>query len=70
MGSSLSYMLASGAFRTLEKPYLVGGILMVLGYLQAAVQGAPRYDRPEFRKELRRWQRKRLWGLLRGQGVR
>ena len=70
MGSSLSYMIASGAFRTLEKPYLIGGLLMVMGYLQAALQGMPRYDEPGFRKELRRWQRERLFRLLRGRGVR
>ncbi|MFP6639629.1 MAG: glycosyltransferase family A protein [Myxococcota bacterium] len=70
MGSSFFYMVASGAFRTMEKPYLIGGMLMVLGYLQAAMQGAPRYEQPGFRKELRRWQRQRLLGVFRGKGVR
>lgn len=70
MGSSLPYIVASGAFRAREKPYLVGGALIVAGYLQAAMQGKPRFEAPGFRKGLRRWQRDRLLGLLKGRGAR
>jgi biofilm PGA synthesis N-glycosyltransferase PgaC len=70
MGSAFPYIVASGAFRAKEKPYLIGGALIVAGYLAAAVRGVPRYDDLEFRKGLRRWQYGRLLGLLRGRGAR
>lgn len=70
MGSCLPYILASGAFRAREKPYLMGGLLIIVGYLCAAISQQPRYEDPEFRRDLRRWQYRRLFGLLRGQGVR
>ena len=70
MGSAFPYVVASGAFRMREKPYVVGGALIVAGYLRAALQGEPRFDDPMFRKGLRRWQYERLFGVLRGQGPR
>lgn len=60
MGSSFPYIVASGVKRMAERPYLIGGILIVAGYVQGALRGEPRYPDPEFRRELRRWQRARL----------
>lgn len=70
MGSSLPYVVASGVFRFHEKPYVLGGLLIVLGYLSAALARRPRYAEPGFRAALRQWQRARLVGLLRGAGFR
>jgi poly-beta-1,6-N-acetyl-D-glucosamine synthase len=70
MGSAFSYVLASGLFRMAEKPYGIGGALIVAGYLQAALRGEPRYQDLEFRRHLRGWQYGRLKQLLRGGGVR
>lgn len=70
MGSSFSYVLASGVFRMRERPYGVGGLLIIAGYLAAAGRRAPRYEDPAFRRSLQTWQRGRLRGLLRGAGVR
>ncbi len=70
MGTSLPYIIASGAFRAKEKPYIVGGALIVAGYVQAALERAPRYEAPGFRENLQAWQRGRLLALLRGQGAR
>jgi poly-beta-1,6-N-acetyl-D-glucosamine synthase len=70
MGSSFPYVLASGVFRMREEPYIVGGLLIVAGYLGAAIRRAPRYQDPAFRKNLQRWQRRRLTGLLAGKGPR
>lgn len=70
MGSSLAYVLASGLFRMRERPFVVGGLLIVAGYLAAALRRDPRYEDPAFRRDLRRWQRGRILGVLRGQGVR
>jgi cellulose synthase/poly-beta-1,6-N-acetylglucosamine synthase-like glycosyltransferase len=65
MGSALPYVLASGLLRMREKPYLIGGVLIAVGYLRAALRRKPRYDDPEFRADLRRWQYRRLGRLLR-----
>lgn len=60
MGSAFSYIVGSGVHRMRERPYLLGGLLIIVGYLKAALLGRPRYDDAEFRRELRRWQRQRL----------
>ena len=70
MGSSFPYVLASGLFRMRERPYAIGGLLIVAGYLRAALSREERYGDPQFRRELRRWQRRRLTRLLGGGGVR
>lgn len=70
MGSWFPYVLASGVFRMREKPYGIGGLLIVAGYLQAALQRAPRYGDPAFRADLRRWQARRLRALASGRGAR
>jgi len=70
MGSTFPYVLASGIFRMRERPYLTGGLLIIAGYLQAALRREERYGDPGFRNELRRWQRRRLLKLLAGGGTR
>jgi poly-beta-1,6-N-acetyl-D-glucosamine synthase len=68
MGSTFPYVLASGIFRMREKPYGVGGLLIVVGYLLAALRREPRYDDAEFQRELRRWQYRRLAAIVRPRG--
>ena len=70
MGSSVPYVLASGLFRMREKPFLIGGALIIAGYLHAAIRRMPRHEAPGFREDLQRWQRKRLWAVLSGKGAR
>lgn len=70
MGSSLRYVIASGAFRMGEKPYLVGGLLIIAGYLHAALRGDARYPDLAFRADLQAWQSQRLRSLRRGRTVR
>ena len=70
MGSSFSYLAASGLYRMRERPWLIGGLLIIVGLLKAGLQGKPRYDVPEFRESLRSWQRERLRRTLRGFFVR
>ena len=64
------YTMASAVFRMKEKPYGIGGLLIWIGYLAAALQRDHRYEDEEFRRELRRWQRHRLFNVLRGRGAR
>ncbi|MEM6562137.1 MAG: glycosyltransferase [Planctomycetota bacterium] len=66
MGTSLPYMLASCAYRVLHPPILVGSAAMLWGFLKRTFSGEPRYDKPGFRKFLRRYQ----WtALLRGKST-
>lgn len=56
MGTSPIYMLANAANRFTEKPYVLAGLSMLWGYVWSALQRKPRYEDPEFRRFLRRWQ--------------
>ena len=60
MGSAPYYVLASALYRSLEPPYLYGGLGISWGYLRAALTGHPRYDNPEYRRYLRRFERAQL----------
>jgi glycosyltransferase involved in cell wall biosynthesis len=65
MGTHPLYILASAVFRMRERPFVLGGGMILAGYVQAALQGAPRYDDRPFRRSLHEWQLKRLGlGLL------
>lgn len=64
MGSNFPYLFASGVNRMRERPYVLGGLLIIVGYLKAAVQGRPRYEDENFRRALREWQWKRLFETL------
>jgi glycosyltransferase involved in cell wall biosynthesis len=63
MGTGFLYMLANAVNRLNEKPYVVGSLAMLWGWLSSALQGKPRFADPEFRRFLRRYQRR---ALLRG----
>ena len=60
MGTHPLYILAVGLYRMLERPFILGGVLIVLGYLKGWVTRAERYDHPGFRKSLKAWQFHRL----------
>ena len=57
MGTSPLYLLASAAFRLFRHPVLYGSVAMVWGYFASAARGVRRYEDPEFRRFLRRYQR-------------
>lgn len=60
MGTGFIYMMTSAVNRMIDKPYVLGGLAMLWGWLKSALQGKPRYGDPEFRKFLRRYQRRAL----------
>lgn len=60
MGYHPLYALASGLFRMRERPVLIGGLIMIYGYLSAALAQQPRFDDPAFRKYLQTWQLRQL----------
>jgi poly-beta-1,6-N-acetyl-D-glucosamine synthase len=56
MGTSPLYYLAVAIFRLPKHPVVWGSLAMMWGYLSSALKGAPRYEDPEFRSFLRRYQ--------------
>jgi glycosyltransferase involved in cell wall biosynthesis len=56
MGTGFPYMLASAAFRLSERPYVLGSLATLWGWLKSAMESKPRYEDAEFRRFLRRYQ--------------
>jgi len=53
MGTGFLFMLASALARVNQKPYLLGSLAMLWGWLKSAAQRKPRFENPEFRRFLR-----------------
>jgi glycosyltransferase involved in cell wall biosynthesis len=60
MGYHPLYAIASGLFRTRERPYLIGGLIIIASYFYAAMRREPRFNDSEFVRELQRWQIEQL----------
>ncbi|CAN5806301.1 glycosyltransferase family 2 protein [soil metagenome] len=60
MGTAFSFLMVSVVYRLTQRPYLIGSVAMLWGYLKSAVLRKPRYDNPEFRAFLRRYHRRVL----------
>ena len=60
MGTGLLFMAAIAASRLNQKPYVFGSLAMFWGWLKSALASRPRYDDAEFRRFLRRYQRRVL----------
>ena len=56
MGTGFAYMFASAVFRMTQRPYVVGGVGMLWGWVRSALRREPRYPDLEFRRFLRRYQ--------------
>lgn len=63
MGSSWYYMLAASAYRMFERPWVIGGIGIALGFVRAALTGQEQYGDDDYRRFLRRYE---LESLLHG----
>jgi biofilm PGA synthesis N-glycosyltransferase PgaC len=60
MGTHPLYILAVALYRMLERPFFLGGLLILIGYVKGWVIGSKRYDYPGFRESLHAWQFERL----------
>ena len=60
MGTGLMWMLATAVYRIPEKPYVIGGLFILWGWLRSWIKGLPRYEAPGFREFLHRYQRRAL----------
>lgn len=56
MGTGFVYMLANAVNRISEKPYVLGSLAMLWGWMRSALLGRPRYEDAAFRRFLRRYQ--------------
>lgn len=56
MGTSLFYMLVSVIYRMKHKPYVLGSLCILYGYLESMLKRSDRFELPGFRKELRMFQ--------------
>lgn len=60
MGYHPLYAIASGLFRMHEKPYVIGGLIIIASYFWAAIRRDPQLEDPQFISELRSWQLQKL----------
>lgn len=56
MGTGFLYIVVTALYRLTEKPYLLGSLAILWGWISAAFQRRPRYEDVEFRRFLRRYQ--------------
>ncbi len=60
MGTDPLYFTATAVYRSLEPPYILGGLSMLQGYVGAWLKGARRLDDPELVAFIRAYQRRAL----------
>ncbi|MBI5891279.1 MAG: glycosyltransferase family 2 protein [Nitrosomonadales bacterium] len=56
MGTGLLFMIASAIYRMNEKPYVLGSLAILWGWIKSALQRKPRYNDLAFRRFLRKYQ--------------
>lgn len=60
MGTDPLYFTATAVFRSLEPPYILGGLSMLQGYFGAMLRRERQLEDPELRKFIRAYQRRAL----------
>lgn len=60
MGTSLLYLVASAVSRFNQRPYVLGQLTILWGWIWGWLRRKPRYDNPEFLHFVRRFQRRAL----------
>jgi glycosyltransferase involved in cell wall biosynthesis len=55
MGTGLLWMVATAVYRIPERPFVIGGLFILWGWLKSALMRKPRYEDREFRRFLRRY---------------
>lgn len=60
MGTGFLFMVASAMSRADQRPYVLGSMATLWGWLKSALQRQPRYEDAEFREYLRRYQMRAL----------
>ncbi len=60
MGTHPLYIMAVGVYRLRERPFIMGGLLITLGYIKGWITRTKQYDHPGFSNSLHAWQLERL----------
>jgi poly-beta-1,6-N-acetyl-D-glucosamine synthase len=60
MGSGLLWMLATAAYRIPERPIVIGGLLILWGWIESWLKSRPRFEKEGFRTFLHSYQRRAL----------
>jgi biofilm PGA synthesis N-glycosyltransferase PgaC len=60
MGTHPLYLLGITTYRMTERPWILGGLCILAGYLGAWLGRRPRYGDPDFRRFLHAWQLREL----------
>jgi biofilm PGA synthesis N-glycosyltransferase PgaC len=69
MGYHPLFMIARGIRHMFNRPYLIGGIAMIIAYFVAGLQGRERLPDPSVIRYIRRTQLRQLAGLLAGKPI-
>jgi glycosyltransferase involved in cell wall biosynthesis len=64
-GAHPLWILASACYHMAERPFVLGGVCLILGYFESVLKKSKQYGDQDFRRYLRRWQLRRLTELLR-----
>ncbi|MCR9258153.1 MAG: glycosyltransferase family 2 protein [Pseudomonadaceae bacterium] len=56
MGSRPYFVFVMAIYRMFERPYIVGGIGIMVGYIRAVFKGQQRYDNPEYLRYFRKYE--------------
>ncbi len=56
MGSSLLYMMGVAGYRAVERPFVIGSVGLLVGYVNAWRSGHERFDDPSYLRHLRRYE--------------
>lgn len=60
LGTHPLYLIFIALYRSVEYPFVIGGLCIIIGYCKAALKRMRRYEYLNFRKSLHAWQLERL----------
>ncbi len=63
-GAHPLWVLAGALYHVASRPYLLGGLSLLIGYLNACLKGAKQFEDKKFRRFLRKWQLHKLAVIL------
>jgi poly-beta-1,6-N-acetyl-D-glucosamine synthase len=63
-GAHPVWIIGSAFYHMLDRPYVLGGFCLIIGYLESMLARSPQYGNSEFRHFLRQWQMKTLAKML------
>jgi biofilm PGA synthesis N-glycosyltransferase PgaC len=68
-GTHPLWLLATAGYNMITYPYVLGGLWLILGYLQALFKRSPQYPDKNFISYLRKWQINKLYQILRSRCI-